>query len=87
MYEFVVNPLDDKSQWPLVNPGFDMRPPKLEMVAGRPKKRRIKSSAEPGKRGPYQCKRCFQFGNIERTCDQPQAEPGDVLSPPTKRNR
>ncbi|EEC67110.1 hypothetical protein OsI_33908 [Oryza sativa Indica Group] len=57
MYEFAVNPLDDKSQWPLVDPGFDMRPPKLETSAGRPRKRRIKSSGEPGKRGPYQCKR------------------------------
>lgn len=59
MYDFTVNPLDDKSQWPMVDPGFDMRPPKLETSAGRPRKRRIKSSGEPGKRGPYQCKRCF----------------------------
>lgn len=88
MYEFAVNPLDDKSQWPLVDPGFDMRPPKLETSAGRPRKRRIESSGEPGKRGPYQCKRCFQFGHIERTCDLPQAEPNYVLPAlPPRRNK
>ncbi|XP_021309254.1 uncharacterized protein LOC110432768, partial [Sorghum bicolor] len=25
-------------------------------------------NGEAGKRGPYQCKRCFQFGHIEKGC-------------------
>ncbi|KAF0931946.1 hypothetical protein E2562_007127, partial [Oryza meyeriana var. granulata] len=49
--------------------GFDMKLPKLETSAGRPRQRRIKSSVELGKRGPYQYKKCFQFGHIERTYD------------------
>ena len=58
-YQFEVNPMDDKSQWPTVSPNFDMKPPILVRGAGRPKKKRIKAKGEPGKRGPYQCKRYF----------------------------
>jgi hypothetical protein len=62
----------DKSQWRDNDPGFEMLPPKLERGAGRPKVKRIKSRAEPGKRGPYQCKRCFRFGHIEKGCREPK---------------
>ena len=57
-YQFEVNPMDDKSQWPTVSLDFDMKPPIVVRGAGRPKKR-IKAKGEPGKRGPYQCKRYF----------------------------
>jgi len=73
-YQFGVNPMVDKSQWPIVDPGFVMVPPKLERSAGRPRVKRIKSKGEPGKRGPYQCKRCFQFGHIEKGCSEPPTE-------------
>ena len=56
---------DDKTYWPKFDHGFKMIPPKLERPAGRPRKKRIKASGEAGKRGQYQCKRCFQFGHIE----------------------
>ena len=35
-YQFGVNPMVDKSQWPIVGPGFVMVPPKLERSAVRP---------------------------------------------------
>ncbi|KAF0935950.1 hypothetical protein E2562_037440 [Oryza meyeriana var. granulata] len=79
--KFDINPMVDKTQWPVVDLGFVMVPPKLERPAGRPRVRRIKSSGEAGKRGPYQCKRCFQFGHIEKTCREPLAELGDELPP------
>ena len=73
-YQFVVNPMVDKSEWRVGNPGFEMLPPKLERSAGRPRVKRIKSRGEPGKRRSYQCKRCFQFGHIEKGCREPPTE-------------
>ncbi|PUZ39611.1 hypothetical protein GQ55_9G340400 [Panicum hallii var. hallii] len=71
----------DKSEWRVADPGFQMLPPKLERSAGRPRVKRIKSRGEPGKRGPYQCKRCFQFGHIEKGCRKPPIELGAELPP------
>jgi hypothetical protein len=79
--QFEVNPMVDKTQWPIVDLGFEMLPPKLERAAGRPRVKRIKSRGEPGKRGPYQCKRCFQFGNIEKGCHEPPTELAAELPP------
>ena len=81
-YQFVVTPMGDKTDWPKFDPGFKMVPPKLERPAGRPRKKRIKASGEAGKRGPYQCKRCFQFGHIEKGCTATQAELEQELPPP-----
>jgi hypothetical protein len=39
-------------------------------------------SGEPGKRGPYQCKRCYQFRHIEKGCNATQAELEQDLPPP-----
>jgi hypothetical protein len=76
----------DKSQWHDNDPGFEMLPPKLERVAGRPKVKRIKSRAEPTKRGPYQCKRCFRFEHIEKGCREPPTKL-DAESPPSLRSK
>jgi hypothetical protein len=81
-YQFEVTPMGDKSQWPKNDPPFEMIPPPLERPAGRPRKQRIMASREPGKRGPYQCKRCFQFGHIEKGCNATQAELEQELPPP-----
>ncbi|CAL4905599.1 unnamed protein product [Urochloa decumbens] len=59
-----------------------MVPPPLQRAPGRPRKQRIKASGEPGKRGPYQCKRCFQFGHIEKGYNATQAELEQELPPP-----
>ena len=37
----------DKSQWPIVDPGFQMLPPNLERSAGRPRVKRIKRNGDP----------------------------------------
>ncbi|PVH31700.1 hypothetical protein PAHAL_9G215900 [Panicum hallii] len=79
--------MGDKSHWPKFNPGFKMIPPKLEKPPGRPRKKRIKASGEAGKRGPYQCKRCFQFGHIEKGCNATQAELEQELPPPRPKNQ
>ncbi|KAG2576755.1 hypothetical protein PVAP13_6NG069850 [Panicum virgatum] len=71
----------DKSQWHVVDPGFEMLPPKLERAAGRPRVKRIKARGEPGKRRQYQCKRCLQFGHIEKGCFEPPTELGVELPP------
>jgi len=55
--------------------------PKLERAAGRPRVKRIKARGEPGKRGQYQCKRCLQFGHIEKGCFEPPTELGVELPP------
>jgi hypothetical protein len=57
--------------------------------AARPPKKRIKAKGEPGKRGPYQCKRYFQFGHIEKGCTNPQVQPDEGLleQPPNKKNK
>jgi hypothetical protein len=85
-YQFEVNPMVDKSQWRVADPGFETLPPKLERSAGRPRVKRIKNRGEPGKRGPYQCHRCFQFGHIEKGCREPPTELSVELPPslPTK---
>jgi hypothetical protein len=80
-YQFDIYPMVDREQWPEVDLAFVMVPLKLERPAGRPRVRRIKSSDEPGKRGPYQCKRCFQFGHIEKTYREPPAELDEELPP------
>jgi hypothetical protein len=83
-YQFDIYPMVDKEQWHEVDLGFVMVPPKLERHVGRPRVCRIKGSGEAGKRGPYQCKRCFQFSHIEKTCREPPDELGDELPPPPK---
>ena len=81
--------MDDKSQWPTVSLDFDMKPPIVVRGTGRPKKKRIKAKGEPGKRGPYQCKRYFQFGHIEKGCTNPQVQPDEDLpeQPSNKNNK
>jgi hypothetical protein len=34
-YQFQIAPMNDKSQWPKVNLGFEMIPPPLQRAAGR----------------------------------------------------
>jgi len=81
-YQFHITPMNDKSEWTKVDPRLEMIPPPPQRVAGRPRKKRIKASGEPGKRGPHQCKRCFQFGHIEKGCNATQAELEQELPPP-----
>jgi hypothetical protein len=58
-YQFQITDINDTSEWPRVNLGFEMIPTPLRRAAGRLRKQRIKAKGEQGKRTPYLCKRCF----------------------------
>jgi hypothetical protein len=72
-YKGVLMPIRGRSQWPKVNPGFDMIPPKLTKSAGRPRTRRIKNYTEGGGRR-HKCKRCGAIGHLAKTCKEPEIE-------------
>ena len=57
-----------KHQWEVVNPGFILNPLVQTRAPGRPRKTRIRSSAEGSGLGPRKrkCKRCGGLGHIAR---------------------
>jgi hypothetical protein len=70
-YEHVIAPMTDRDQWPKVDMGFKLWPPRLMRAAGRPRSRRIKSAEEGGKTTrQVKCKRCGQFGHMAKTCNE-----------------
>jgi hypothetical protein len=62
--------IEAKHQWEVVNPGFVLNPPVQTRAPGRPRKTRIRSSAEGSGLGPRKrkCKRCGGLGHIARNC-------------------
>jgi hypothetical protein len=46
-YLFEVTPMGDNSEWPKNDPPFEVVPPPLERLVGRPRKKRIKARGEP----------------------------------------
>ena len=84
-YEGILMPIRGRSQWPKVNPGFDMIPPKLTKSAGRPRTRRIKNYTEGGTGRKHKCKRCGALGHLWKTCKEPEIESDadrDATPPP-----
>jgi hypothetical protein len=69
-YEGWIEPIPDKTLWPKVNLGFKLWPPTLNRAAGRPRTRRIKGAEEGGSKNRKKCKRCGQFGHIQKTCNE-----------------
>ena len=70
-YEHVIGPMNGRDQWPEVDMGFKLWPPRLKRTAGRPKTRRMKGAEEGGKTTRQrQCKRCGQFGHMMKTCNE-----------------
>ena len=57
-----------KYQWTIVDPGFKLHAPVLTRPPGRPRKNRIRASAEGGVRRQRKCKRCGTPGHIARLC-------------------
>jgi hypothetical protein len=45
-YQFQIAPMNDKSEWLTIDPGFEMILPPLQRAAGRPRKKRIKACGE-----------------------------------------
>lgn len=70
-YESAINPMTDRSQWPEINMGFKLWPPKLVRATGRPRTRRIRGS-EGGKTTGrrMECKRCGHFGHMMKTYNE-----------------
>jgi hypothetical protein len=62
--------IEAKHQWEVVNPGFILNPLVQTRAPGRPRKTRIRSSAEGSGLGPRKrrCKRCGGLGHIARNC-------------------
>ena len=61
-----------KDQWLKIDPGFKLHSPVLTRPAGRPRKNRIRASAEGA--GPIRqrkCTRCGVPGHIGRLCKAP----------------
>ena len=73
-YAGVLMPIRGRSQWPKVNPGFDMIPPKLTKSAGRPRTRWIKNYTEGGTGKKHTCKRCGALGHLRKTWKEPEIE-------------
>ncbi|XP_034580832.1 uncharacterized protein [Setaria viridis] len=61
-YSGTIPTMTDKSQWPNVNMGFKLLPPKLKIGPGRKRKNRFKSSDELGARKLDKCETCGEVG-------------------------
>src|SRR6266542_725442 len=62
----------DRSQWPMVDLGFNVYPPKQKRASGRPRVQRIRGALEPGRRR-VKCRRCRGFGHFTKTCKLAEA--------------
>lgn len=71
-YAAMVPPMTDRSQWPIVDLGYKVFPPKQKRGAGRPRVQRIRGVLEPGRR-TVKCRRCGDFGHFEKTCKLAEA--------------
>jgi hypothetical protein len=62
--------IEAKHQWEVVNPGFVLNALVQTRALGRPRKTRIRSSAEGSGLEPRKrkCKRCGGLGHIARNC-------------------
>ncbi|XP_070020894.1 uncharacterized protein [Nicotiana sylvestris] len=73
-YEFPVYPIPDESQWEILEDvlGDAVKPPKVKVKPGRPKKMRIKGAGESeAKRCNITCGLCGQQGHNRKTCRNP----------------
>jgi hypothetical protein len=85
-YEERIEPLPDRSEWPVVDLGFKVYPPLLGRGAGRPKVQRYRGCMEKkASRNKRRCKRCHDFGHFEKTCKLAEiGEDGERCPPRSK---
>jgi hypothetical protein len=73
-YQGEIEPITDKTQWPVVDLGFVLHAPLPKRGAGRHRKLRIKGALEGGSGnkpkvgGLNQCKKCHELGHREAGC-------------------
>jgi len=66
----------DWTQWPMVELGYKLFPPRQKRGAGRPKVTRIRGFLEPGRK-TVRCKRCHGPGHFAKTCKLAEASDED----------
>jgi hypothetical protein len=85
-YQDRIEPIPDRSQWPVVDLGFKVYPPLLGRGAGRPKVQRQRGFLEKNAtKKKVRCHRCGGFGHFQKTCKEPEVgEHGEIAPPRSK---
>jgi hypothetical protein len=88
-YEDRVELIPDRSQWPVVELGYKVRPPLLGREVGRPKVQRQRGCLEKrASKKKVKCKRCGDFGHFAKTCKLAKiGEDGERAPPRNKANK
>jgi len=88
-YEDRIEPIPDRSQWPIVELGFKVFPPLLGRGAGRPKVQRHRGCLEKSaSKKKVKCRRCRDFVHFSKTCKEAEiGEDGERAPPRNKANK
>ncbi|XP_056688350.1 uncharacterized protein [Spinacia oleracea] len=71
IYNFSINPVPNRDQWPVYDNLPSIKPPRMKRGVGRPSRNRRREEGEeqPGKRSKtVKCQKCGCFGHNSRTC-------------------
>jgi hypothetical protein len=81
-----IEPLPDRSEWPVVDLRYKVYPPLLGRGAGRPKVQRIRGCLEQkANKKKVKCRRCKGFGHFAKTCKLAEiGEDGEMCPPRSK---
>ena len=74
-YEDRIEPIPDRSQWPVVELGFKVFPPLLGRGAGKPKVQRQRGCLEKmASKKKVKCRRCGDFGHFSKLAKRQRLE-------------